>query len=245
LAKESNDYVAAAVKAHPDRFAAFATLPVAKPELAASMLRSLVQGRRFCGAIINGHTRGRYLDDKFFWPVLECAEAIGAPIYLHPTPPPQPVIDAWFSGFSPAVNNMLPRAGYGWHIETAIHVVRMILGGVFDRYPNLQVIVGHMGETLPSMIERMDRSLSQPLTKLQRPVSAYLRENVYYTFSGFNYTAVFLNLLLEVGADRIMFSADHPYSSMEKARSFLDSLPVSDAYRERIAYGNAARLLKL
>lgn len=245
LAKESNEYVAAAVEAHPDRFAAFAALPVAKPELAANELKTLVRDKSFRGAVINGHTRGRYLDDKFFWPILETAEALDAPIYLHPTPPPQPVIDAWFGGFSPMVTGMLARAGYGWHIETAIHVVRLIIGGVFDRFPNLQIIVGHMGETLPSMLQRMDRSLGQPLTKLKRPVSAYLRENVYYTFSGFNYTAVFLNLLLEVGVDRIMFSADYPYSSMEKARSFLDNLPVSTDDRERIAHGNAARLLDL
>ena len=245
LARETNDYVASAVKAHPDRFAAFAALPVAKPDLAASELERLVRSQGFRGVNINGHTRGRYLDDKFFWPVFECAQAIGAPIYLHPTPPPQPVIDAWFGGFSPLVTGMLARAGYGWHIETAIHIVRLIVGGVLDRYPNLQLIVGHMGETLPSMIQRMDRSLAQPLTGLQRPVSAYLRENVYYTFSGFNFTSVFLNLLTEVGVDRIMFSADYPYSSMQKARSFLDNLPVSAADRERIAHGNAGRLLKL
>lgn len=245
LAKDSNDYVDAAVKAHPTRFAAFAALPMAKPDFAAKELESLIRNRKFRGAVSNGHVRGRYLDDKFFWPVFECAEAIGAPIYLHPTPPPQPVIDAWFGGFSPAVTNMLARAGYGWHIETAIHVVRLIVGGVFDRFPDLQIIIGHMGETLPSMLQRMDRSLAQPLTKLQRPVSAYLRQNVYYTFSGFNFTPVFLNLLLEVGVDRILFSADYPYSSMEKARSFLDNLPVSTADRERIAHGNAAGLLKL
>lgn len=245
LARESNEYVAAAVKAHQTRYAAFAALPMAKPDLAAKELESLMRNPGFRGAVINGHVRGRYLDDKFFWPVFECAEAIGAPIYLHPTPPPKPVIDAWFGGFSPAITNLLSRPGYGWHIETAIHVVRLILGGVFDRYPNLQLIIGHMGETLPSMLQRMDRSLAQPLTKLQRPVSAYLRENLYYTFSGFNYTPVFLNLLLEVGVDRIMFSADYPYSSMENARNFLDGLPVSTADRERIAHGNAARLLKL
>jgi predicted TIM-barrel fold metal-dependent hydrolase len=245
LAKESNEYVAKAMKAYPKRFSAFAALPVLKPDLAASELERLVHDENFCGANINGHVRGRYLDDKFFWPIFECAEAIGAPIYLHPTPPPQPVIDAWFSGFTPGVTNILARAGYGWHIETAIHVVRLILGGVFDRYPHLQIIVGHMGETLPSMLQRMDRSLNQKLTKLERPVGAYLRENVYYTFSGFNFTPVFLNLLTEVGVDRIMFSADYPYSSMETARRFLDNLPVSTADRERIAHGNAARLLKL
>jgi uncharacterized protein len=245
LAKESNDYAAAAIKAYPDRFSAFAALPVSKPEVAAAELEHRIQEEGFRGAVLNGHVRGRYLDDKFFWPIFECAEAIGAPIYLHPTPPPQPVIDAWFSGFTPAVTNLFASPGYGWHIETAIHVVRLILGGVFDRYPNLQLIVGHMGETLPFMLQRMDRSLGQAVTKLERPISDYLRQNIHYTFAGFNFTPVFLNLLLEVGVDRIMFSADYPYSSMEKARQFLDTLPVSTADRERIAHLNATRLLKL
>jgi uncharacterized protein len=245
LAKESNDYVAAAMQAHPDRFSAFAALPVSKPDLAASELEHRIHDHGFRGAVLNGHVRGRYLDDKFFWPIFEAAEALKVPIYLHPTPPPQPVIDAWFSGFTPAITNLFSSPGYGWHIETAIHVVRLILGGVFDQYPDLQLIVGHMGETLPFMLQRMDRSLGQAVTKLERPVSAYLRENIHYTFAGFNYTPVFLNLLLEVGVDRIMFSADYPYSPMEKARSFLDSLPVSLADRERIAHLNATRLLKL
>jgi len=142
------------------------------------------------------------------------------------------------------VSDMLAGPGWGWHIETAIHVIRLILGGVFDRYPNLQIVVGHMGEGLPFMLQRLD-VMPMAMTNLQDPISFYLRQNVHYTFSGFNFTPTFLDLLLEVGVDRIMFSADHPYASMTQARAFLNQLPVSAADKERIAHGNAERLLKL
>lgn len=200
----------------------------------------------FKGAMINGHIQGRYLDDEFFWPILERAEALQVPLYLHPTPPPQPVIAASYTGnFAPEVTRGLASFAWGWHIETAIHVLRLILSGAFDRYPDLQLVIGHMGEALPFMLPRLDRSLPTQVTKLARPVGTYLRENVHYTFSGFNYTATFLDLLLQVGVDRIMFSADYPWGSMAQARSFLDQLPVSTADKERIAHGNAERLLRL
>jgi predicted TIM-barrel fold metal-dependent hydrolase len=244
LAREANDFLADAVKKNPARFAGFASLPTATPDNAAAELERMVREHRFKGAIINGHNRGRYLDDKFFWPILECAEALNVPIYLHPTQPPRPVIEASYTGFSPIVTEMLAGAGWGWHIETAIHIIRLILGGVFDRYSKLQIVIGHMGEALPSMMQRLD-VMPMAMTKLNRPMSAYLRENVHYTFSGFNFTSTFLDLMLQVGVDRIMFSADHPYASMARARAFLDQLPVSSADRERIAHGNAEHLLRI
>ncbi len=244
MARNANDYLANAVRKHPNRFAGFATLPTAAADKAAAELERTVRDYGFKGAMINGHVRGRYLDDKFFWPIFERAEALSVPVYVHPTYPPQPVIDASYSGFSLAVVETLVGPGWGWHIETAVHVIRLILGGVFDRFPKLQVVIGHMGEGLPFMLPRLD-TMSVSLTKLKRPISAYLRENVHYTFSGFNFTATFLDLLMEVGVDRIMFSADHPYASMTRARAFLDNLPVSAADRERIAHGNAERLFRL
>jgi uncharacterized protein len=244
LAREANDFVAAATKRYPDRLAGFAALPTAAPEKAAAELERTIRDYGFKGALINGHHRGRYLDDPYFRPILERAESLGVPIYLHPTQPPQPVIDASYGGFAPEVTGMLAAAGWGWHIETAVHVLRLILGGVFDRFPKLQLIIGHMGEGLPFMQSRLD-IMTPSVTRLQRPVSAYLRENVHYTFSGFNFTPTFLDLLLQVGVDRIMFSADYPYQSMAEARAFLDHLPVSAADRERIAHGNAEQLLRL
>ena len=139
---------------------------------------------------------------------------------------------------------MFALAGWGWHIETAVHMVRIILGGVFDEFPKLQIVIGHLGETLPFMLRRLD-VMPPSMTGLKRPVSAYLRENVHYTISGFNFTAPFLALLLEVGIDRIMFSADYPYASMVEARAFLENLPLSPADREKIAHGNAERLFRL
>ena len=242
LAREANDYVAEAIARHPDRLAAFASLPTAAPDKAAEELQRMVQ-RDFKGAVINGHTRGRYLDDLAFAPILECAEALDVPIYLHPTQPPQAVIDASYGGFSPLLGELLAGPGWGWHVETAVHVIRMILGGVFDRHPGLQIIIGHLGETLPFMMRRMD--LMQAAAGIKRPISAYLRENVHYTVSGFNYPSVFQLLLAEVGVDRIMFSADHPYASMEGARAFLDELPISSAEREKIAHGNAEWLFRM
>ena len=244
FARETNDFLAEAIRSHPTRFGGFAALPTADPNAAVAELERTIHEYGFKGAVINGHIQGRYLDDKFFWPIFEHAEALRVPIYLHPTPPPQPVIEASYGGFSPIVTELFAGPGWGWHIETAIHVIRIILGGTFDRYPGLQIVVGHMGETLPFMLQRLDM-MPAAMTKISRPISSYLRENIHYTFSGFNYTPTFLDLLLEVGVDRIMFSADHPYASMVQARAFLDRLPVSPADRERIAHGNAERLLKL
>jgi uncharacterized protein len=244
LAREANDFLANAVRKNPVRFAGFAALPTAAPEKAALELDHMVRDHGFKGALINGHNRGRYLDDKFFWPIFEAAEALNVPIYLHPTPPPKPVIEASYGGFSPIVTDMLAEAAWGWHVETAIHVIRLILGGVFDKFPKLQIVIGHMGETLPFMMQRLD-VMPVAMTRLNRPVSFYLAENVHYTFSGFNFMPVFLNLMLQVGIDRIMFSTDFPYSSMTKARAFLEGLPLSSTDKAKIAHRNAERLLGL
>lgn len=244
-ARESNDYLAEAIKRHPTRFAGFASLPIQAPDKAADEFERCVRKLGFKGANINGHTRGRYLDDKFFAPILERAEAVDVPIYLHPTVPTKPVLDVLYGGFSPAVTRVFSAGGWGWHIETAVHLLRLVLAGVFDRHPRLQIVIGHMGEAIPFMLERTNRVLPPQLTKLSRPVADYLRQNVHYTFGGFNFAPTFLNLLLEIGVDRIMFSVDYPYGSMEEARSFLQHLPVSEADRERIAHGNAERLLRL
>jgi predicted TIM-barrel fold metal-dependent hydrolase len=244
-AREANDFLADVVKRHPKRFAGFAALAIQAPDQAAKELERCVRQLGFRGANINGHTRGRYLDDPFFSPILACSEALGAPIYLHPTVPHKPIADALYGGFSPAVSGIFASSGWGWHIETAVHVLRLVLAGVFDRHPKLQVVIGHMGEAIPFMLPRMNRNLPPQVTKLARPFADYLRQNVHYTFGGFNFAPTFLNLLLEIGVERIMFSVDYPYGSMEEGKSFLQHLPVSEADRERIAHGNAERLLGL
>ncbi len=241
VARETNAAIGEAVRRHPDRFFGLASLPLIDPPAAIGELERSIAADGCKGVVINGHVQGRYLDDRFFWPVLQRAEALKLPIYLHPTQSPKAVVEAWYAGLKPAVAEMMANGGWGWHIETALHVLRMALGGVFDAHPELQIVIGHMGETLPFMIERVN-SMPPSVTGLKKPISAYLRNNVHYTFAGFNFLPTFLQLLLEVGVDRILFSADHPYRPMAEARAFLDRLPVSPADRERIAHGNAERL---
>ncbi|MEO3785065.1 amidohydrolase family protein [Actinocorallia sp. B10E7] len=246
MAREANDALSKAIRSHPDRLAGFAALPTAVPDLAADELQRAVEERGLVGALINGHVRGRYLDDEFFWPILARAEALGRPLYLHPTPPPSSVIAGMYRGNYPeSVTATLATAAWGWHIDTATHLLRLILSGAFDRFPGLQLVVGHLGEALPFLLPRIDRSLPPQMTGLDRTVGDYLRTHVHYAISGFNWTPAFLDLLLQVGADRILFSTDHPYSSMAQARAFLDRLPVSATDRERIAHDNAERLFAL
>ena len=198
----------------------------------------------FVGAVINGHNRGRYLDDKLFWPILERAEALALPIYLHPTQPPKRRDRGFVRRFRADGHRHAGRAAWGWHIETAVHLLRMILGGVFDRFPEAASRDRPSGRGA-AVHDAAGRRHAAAVTKLERPVSAYLRGIVHYTFAGFNFPPAFLDLLLEVGVDRIMFSADYPYASMAEGRAFLEQIPVTAADKERIAHGNAEKLFKL
>ena len=150
------------------------------PAAAARELERTVREHGFLGALINSNINGRYFDDKFFWPVFECAESLGVPIYLHPQMPPKAVVDTYYSGFAPEVSTFLSIAGVGWHIDAGIHCIRLIMGGVFDRFPGLQIIAGHNFEILSWAAWRMDYGF--PLKKnggLKRTIKEYLRENFY------------------------------------------------------------------
>ena len=260
LARQANDTVAAAVAKHPGRLLGFATLPMRDPVAAASELERAVRKLGFVGALINGHVNGRYLDDKFFWPVFDCAETLGVPIYLHPTVPPRPVIDACYSGFTAGVSAMFSIAGVGWHIDTGIHCIRLILGGVFDRFPRLQIIVGHQFEALSWMAWRADYSFPVNETGLQRTIKEYLRENFYGGILAGEYAHqepgamdsswslsynAYLGMVNVIGIDRIVFTTDYPFGSIKVARQFLDRMPITPADKEKIAHLNAERLLGL
>ena len=245
LARACNDELAAAVDRHPDRLAGFAAVPTSAPDEAAKELDRAVHDLGFAGAAINGHSQGRYLDDPFFDPVLNRAAALGIPIYLHPTIPPAGVIESSYAGFSKEVTFALATVGWGWHINTGTHALRMILGGVFDRYPALQIIIGHMGEATSFMLPRFDATLTPELTGLRRPVSSYLRENFHFTFANFNDVPTYANLVAQIGIDRVCFSADYPFGSMRTARAFFDNLDLSDEDRADISHRNAERLLHL
>jgi uncharacterized protein len=251
VARAFNDRVAEAVAAHPDRFAAFAALPTADPNAAADELARAIGQLGFKGALINGRTLERFLDDEFFWPIFEAAEALKTPIYLHPMPPPKAVYDAYYAGFGDDVGFMLSSPAWGWHIEIGLHAVRLILAGVFDRFPALQIIIGHMGEGIPFMLARIDEvlggrtALDPAKTHTELSIKEYFDRNFHITISGL-FTDPPLRCAIDTfGADKIMFAVDHPFADGAEARRFIDQAAISDRERELIAHANAERLLGL
>lgn len=245
LAQESNDQLAEACAAHPDRFAGFATLPMTKPEVAADELERAVRQLRLKGVMIHGTINGRFLDDPAFLAVLERAAALSVPMYLHPAFPPAPVREAYYSGLDPAVGFVLSTSGWGWHSEVGMHALRLILAGVFDRLPTLQIIIGHMGEMIPVMLARIHDTLTPMAKQLQQPVPEYFLHNFHMTTSGFFTDPPLLLAMQVMGADRILFAVDYPFSTNEQGRAFLDHASISPADKEKISHLNAERLLRL
>lgn len=246
FARQYNDRMARAVAEHPQRLHGFAHLPMTAPQAAADELERCVREHGFKGALINGTTQGKFLDHPDFEPILARAELLDVPIYIHPNLPPRAVHDAYFTGLPDEAGFVLSIAGWGWHAETALHVLRLVLSGALERHRRLKLIVGHMGEGLPMMMARVD-AVFTPITRayLSRTVSQTLLDQLWITTAGFFSLPPFLAALLSFGADRILFSVDYPYGSNTVARAFLDSLPVSAADRQKIAHGNADQLLHL
>ncbi len=245
LARDTNEKLAAAVQAHPKRFAAFATLALHEPEKAAREFERCIRQLGFKGALVNGTIDGLFLDDPRFTPLFETAQALNVPIYLHPAPPTEEVRKAYFSGLPANLGFVLSTAAWGWHVETGLHCLRLIASGLFDRLPKLQIIVGHMGEALPFYMDRADMFLAQSTKHLQRPISGYFRENFHITTSGVFSLPPFLCAMQVVGADRILFSVDYPFCDNSLGRAFLDTLPISPEDMAKITHKNAERLLKL
>jgi len=245
FAREINDILGKTVAGHPDRFAGFAHLPMRSPQAAADELERSVREFGFCGALINGTTEGRFLDDARFDPILARAEQLEVPIYIHPNLPPRSVREAYYEGLPGLAGFRLSMAAWGWHSEVAIHVLRLVMSGTLDRHPKLKVIIGHMGEGLAAMLVRSDKALSQDAKHLSRSVSQTILDQVSITTSGL-FTRPPLDVALAVfGIDRVMFSIDYPYSSNRTGRDFLDTLRLPPADLQKFAHGNADRLLKL
>jgi uncharacterized protein len=245
FAREINDLLGKATATHPDRLAGFAHLPMRSPGAAADEFERCVRDLGFRGALINGLTEGRFLDDPRFEPILARAEKLDVPIYLHPGLPPEAVREAYYGGLPGLSGFRLSSAGWGWHSETAIHVFRLVLSGTLDRHPKLKLIVGHMGEGLAAMMARSDRVLTAAAPHLKRSVSQTILDQVSITTSGLFTQPPFDVMLAIFGIDRIMFSIDYPYSTNRTGRDFLDSLKLPAADLEKFAHGNADRLLKL
>jgi predicted TIM-barrel fold metal-dependent hydrolase len=243
FARGTNDALAEAVRQHAQRFAGFAHLPMRSPLEAADELERAVSRLGFRGALINGTTQGLFLDDERFAPILARAEQLDVPVYIHPALPPEAVRKAYYDGLPENRGFLLSMAGFGWHVEVGVHVLRMVLAGTFERHPRLKVVIGHMGETLPFMLDRAEQVFGdQP-----KPVAVKetILKHIWLTTSGFFTLPPFLNALLTFGADRILFSVDYPFSSIPKGRDFLKALPVSEHDRAKIAHVNADQLLRL
>jgi predicted TIM-barrel fold metal-dependent hydrolase len=245
LAHDANDRLAAAVREHPKRFAGFAALALQEPEKAAAEFERCVRQLGFKGALVHGTTRGVFLDDPQFTPLFETAQALDVPIYLHPAPPPKPVQEAYYGGLPGQLGFFLATAAWGWHAEAGMHSLRLIVSGLFDRFPKLKLIIGHMGEDLPFSIARAEAVLSGVTKHLQRRVGEYFLQHFHITTSGYFTLPPFQCAMEVVGADRILFSVDYPYSPNTVGRNFLNSLTISPEEISKISGGNAERLLKL
>lgn len=245
VAPRVNDLIAATVMERPDRFQGFATLPIPDPDAAARELERAVTQLGRQGAMIFGRTRDRNADGVDFTPIYEAAASLRVPLYLHPQIPDRPIRDSYYSGLGDEVDLNLAMGGIGWHYDTGVQLLRMVLSGVFDRFPDLQVIVGHWGEVVLFYLDRIE-VLSKVAKKLLRPISDYFRTNVYVTPSGI-FSQRYLRWVEElVGVDCILFSTDYPYvyQGDGTARAFLEDAKLGDEDREKIAHGNWERLVE-
>jgi len=245
IAREMNDHLAAAVARHPTRFAGFAVLPMQSPDAAASELVRAVRELGFLGALVNGTTEGRFLDHPSYEPLLASAVELDVPVYIHPHLAPEPVRQAYYSELPDGAGRVLEMAGWGWHSETAIQILRLVLSGALDRHRRLKLVIGHMGEMLPMMMARADEVFSLDIEHLARPISRTILDQVWLTTSGIFTEPPFLAALLTFGIDRIMFSVDYPYAPNAKGRAFLDRLSLAPADMAKLCHGNADALLKL
>lgn len=246
LAKGVNDGLAELVRQHPDRYSGMATLPLQDPQAAADELERCRTQLGFRAAMVNGFTdtpdgRGWYYDHERYLPFWERAEALGVPIYLHPR---NPLLanQGMYEG-----HPELMGAVWMFTVETATHALRLMTSGLFDRYPRLSLILGHLGETLPNFAWRIEHRLSKmgDLRKFQRPLMDYFQENVYVTTSGNFRTQALVATMSELGADRVLFSSDYPYESMVEAATWFDSASISEVDRVKIGRTNAQQLFGL
>ena len=244
---EANDELFEIVKKYPDRFGALAVLPWKNVSASVKELERSITKLGFNGVVLAGRASGEeaFLDDKSFWPILEAAENLNAPIYIHPAAPMASVQKCYYDGLGDRLSARLSLYGWGWHNEAGIQVLRLILSGVFEKFPKLQVIAGHWGEMVPFFLSRLDQALPQSVTKLERTITETFRQNVYVTPSGiFDYPQ--LKFCMEViGADRIIHSVDYPFILNDEALPFIENAPISENEKEMIAHRNAEGLFKL
>ena len=243
LAQRVNDRLAKAVSVHPKRLAAFAALPTCDPQAAANELERVVTKHNFKGAMIHGLANETFLDDKRFWPIFARAEALDVPIYLHPSVPHPAVMDVYYKEYAKDFP-MVIRAAWGFTVETATQALRLVLSGIFDAHPKLKIILGHLGETLPFFVWRIDMALRRPGQKAMsfRDVFSH---NFYITTSGNFSNPALLCCVMEMGIDRILFAVDWPFVPNPPATQWMEGVPLCDEDKAKILSGNAQRLLRM
>ncbi len=246
LATSFNDQLAEAIRKHPDRFAGLAAIAPQDPHAAAKELQRAVKSLHLKGAIVNSHTRGEYLDEPKFWEIFEAAESLGVPIYLHPTTPSPRMV-------GPFLDRGLDGAVFGFAVETSLHILRIVFSGVFDRFPKLRMVAGHLGEGLPYWLFRID-FMHQRLTannryanvpKLEKKPSDYLIENFYVTTSGMAWQPPILYAQSVLGVDRVLYAMDYPYQFVPDEVKVTDDLPISDADKKKLYQTNAEKVFAL
>jgi len=237
-AHEANDFLAREVEKRPDRYSGFAHLAMQDPQAAADELERCLRELKFCGATVNGHTNGQYLDHRALHPFWERAEALQATIYIHPADPitPSPALDG---------HDGLRRATWEWGFETGSHALRLVFGGVFDRFPRARIALGHLGETLPYLLWRFDSRAKLYRVALEKRPSDYIRQNIVVTTSGMCSPEPLNCALAALGTDHVMFAADYPFESAQEAGQFLDEVPLAHDVREDVAFRNAVSRLGL
>lgn len=243
LTKRVNERLAEFCAANSARFSAFASLPVAEPESAADELERVVTQHRFVGAMVHGLSKGEFLDHKKFWPIFERAEKLDVPIYLHPAVPHANVIDAYYKEYVSDFP-MLTRAAWGFTVEAATQAIRLVLSGVFDKHPNLKIILGHLGETLPYLVWRIDLALARPGGRSIKFRDAFCT-HFYVTTSGNFSNPALLCCVQEMGVDRILFAIDWPYVPNKLGTDWIEQIPLCEEDKVKILSGNAKRLLRI
>ena len=248
ICKRANDILAEKVKAHPERFAAFATLPMADPVEAAKELERCVVEYKFYGALLAGQFQGHFYEEKNFFPIFEKAAELDVPVSFHPAPINQSIQIYYYTSpeYSQFIAGQFASAGFGWHLDVGIHEVRLILSGLFDKLPNLKIIAGHWGELIPAYLERLDYMMSPQVTGLKKKISDYYKENFYITPSGILSPMQFEYMVKLMGADHIMWAVDYPYIKQGNFYEFLMSAEfLTDEEKELIAHKNAERILHI
>jgi len=243
LATGANDRLAETVRSHPDRFAAFAMLPTADPKAAADELERAVTRLGFKGAMVHGLAGSLFLDDKRFWPIFERAQALDVPLYLHPAIPHPAVVEAYYTDYVQKYPNLL-RAAWGFTVETATQGIRMVLSDVFDTYPRLKIILGHLGEGLPFLLWRINMALVRDGAGPSWFRDTFC-EHFWITTSGFFSDPALLCCVQEMGVDRILFSVDYPFVENQPGTDWVHRIPLCAEDKAKILHGNVKRLLKM